>query len=335
MDIDLARDLPKVELHVHLEGSIRPETVLKLRRPEDTAIPDTLDGLRDWYVFRDFPHFVDVYVAVSKLLRTPDDIELVLREFLDDQAAQNVTHTEVTFTASTIEKHRGISWDRQKQALAAGLRYGREELGVSCGLVLDIVRGDSLERADEVVDWAIDGFRDGLVLALGLSGEERLGGAGTYAKAIERAREAGLPFVPHAGETVGPESIQACLPFEPARIGHGVRAIEDLRLVAELRDRQIPLEVNPTSNVRLGVFPSLEAHPLPRLLDEGVRVSINSDDGPMFGTTVSDEYARCAETFGLSSDVLYTLVQGAASDSLLPAPEKAALRDRIREDWPG
>lgn len=330
MERERALAMPKVELHVHLEGSIRPETVLRLRGAEDHAIPDTLEGLTEWMTFRDFPHFVEVYVEVSKLLRDEDAIELVMTEFLAGQAAQNVLHTEVTYTASTIEKYRGIPWERQKEALQRAIKAS----GQSVGVIVDIVRGDSPQRALEVAAWAIDGARDGLVIAMGLSGEERLEGPGHYASAIETARDAGLAFVPHAGETEGADSIRACLPFEPARIGHGVRCVEDGRLMGELRDRMIPLELCPSSNVRLGVVPSLEVHPLPRLLDEGIAISINSDDPPMFGTTLTDEIVRCAETFDLSEDILFTLTRGAAATSLLPPAARRELALRLASEWP-
>ncbi|RYG46674.1 adenosine deaminase [bacterium] len=329
----LVREMPKVELHVHLEGSIRPETVLELARRNGVSLPaNTVDGLREWYTFRDFPHFVEVYVAVSKCIRTADDLELIAREFLKGQAEQNILHSEVTYTASTIEKYAGIPWADQRDALRRAVAFGEEELNVSCRFILDIVRQDSAERGEEIARWALDA--PDLVVALGLSGEERLGKAEDHGSAIRKAKEGGLAFVPHAGETVGPESIRDCLPFGPARIGHGVRAVEDGKLVAELRDRGIPLEVCPTSNVRLGVFSSLEEHPFPRLLDEACVVTINSDDPPMFGTTLSEEFLRCAETFDLSPDILYTLTMNAVNASLLSPEEKNALRRRVREEWP-
>jgi len=329
------RAIPKVELHVHLEGSIRPETVLKLAERNKIDLPaHDLEGLREWYVFRDFPHFVEVYVAVSKGIRTPDDVELIAREFLEGQAEQNVLHSEVTYTASTIEKFAGIPWNEQKDALKRALEYGQKELGVSARFILDIVRGDPAERGRQVAEWAIDGHRDGVVCALGLAGIERAVPATQYADAYAMADEAGLPFIPHAGETRGADSIREVLDAaKPVRIGHGVRCLEDVSVAAELRDRQIPLEVCPTSNVRLGVFPSLEEHVLPRLLDEGLYVTINSDDPPMFNTTITDELLRTSETFGFSEDILWTLTQNAGRAALLPAEEKRALIDRLREGF--
>ena len=324
--------MPKVELHVHLEGSIRPETVLKLARRNGVSLPaDSVEGLREWYTFRDFPHFVEVYVAVTRCVKTADDLETIMREFLEGQKAQNILHSEVTFTASTVEKYSGIPWPEQNAALTRAMRYG-EEIGVTSGLILDIVRGDSLERAMEVAEWATTS--EGVV-ALGLAGEEHLG-TQQYAPCVALAAERGLPWIPHAGETTGAETIRECLAIgEPRRIGHGVRAVEDPRLVLELRDRGIPLEVCPTSNVAVGGVASLAEHPVGRLMDEGVVVTINSDDPPMFGTTLSEEFARCAETFDLDADILYTLTMNAVNASLVSEGRRAELRQAVREGFAG
>lgn len=323
--------MPKVELHVHLEGSIRPETVLKLAKRNGVALPaDSVEGLREWYTFRDFPHFVEVYVAVTKCIQTPDDLETIMREFLEGQKAQNILHSEVTYTASTVEKYARIPWPAQQAALTKAMRYGESELGVTSGLILDIVRGDPLARAMEVTEWATTS--EGVV-ALGLAGEERLG-TKAYAPCVALAAERGLPWIPHAGETTGPETIRECLAIgNPRRIGHGVRAAEDPLLVAELRDRGLPLEVCPTSNVAVGGVPDFESHPLPRLMDEGVVVTVNSDDPPMFGTTLSDEFTRCATAFDLDRDILYTLTMNAVNAALVSDQRRAELRQAVREGF--
>jgi aminodeoxyfutalosine deaminase len=325
------QSLPKVELHVHLEGSIRPETLLKLAARHGQALPsDTVEGLQQWYRFQDFPHFVEVYVAISKCIQTAEDVELVAWEFLEGQARQNVLHTEATYTASTIEKYAGIPWAVQLAALGRAKARAESELGITVGWVLDIVRGDSAERGVEVAKWATAGREFGVV-ALGLSGEEKLAGAEAYADALQLAEKEGLAFVPHAGETVGPESIWNCLRHgNPVRIGHGVRAVEDPALMRELASRQITLEVCPTSNIALGVYPSLEAHPLPVLLDEGIPCTINSDDPPMFGTTITDELERCASAFEFDEHILWSLTMNAARSAILANEAKSNLITRLR-----
>ncbi len=325
--------MPKVELHVHLEGSIRPETVLKLAHRHGVDLPaNTVEGLQDWYTFRDFPHFVEVYVAVSKCIKTPDDLELVTREFLQGQANQNVKHTEITYTASTIEKYAGIPWKEQIVALSAARDWASQNLGVSSGFIIDIVRGDSPDRAIEVAKWALDGRERG-VCALGISGEERLG-TKQYKEAFDLVHAEGLPIAAHAGETVGPQSVLDTLDTaRPNRIGHGVRVLEDPMLTRRLVRDQIPLEVCPTSNVCLGVFPDLASHPLPRLLDEGIYVTLNSDDPPMFNTTISDEYYRCASLFELDENIVWTLMLNAARAAFLPDEEKQALVQNLRAEF--
>jgi adenosine deaminase len=184
-----------------------------------------------------------------------------------------------------------------------------------------------------VADWAVGAHNDG-VCALGLAGIEGLVPDSTYADAFRAAKEGGLPVIPHAGETQGPESIRDALDNTGCvRIGHGVRCLEDLGIVRELRDRQMPLEVCPTSNVCLGVFPSFAEHPLPRLLDEGLYVTVNSDDPPMFGTTVSDEFFRAAETFDFDENILWSLTLNAARASLLDEEKKRTLVQRLRDGF--
>lgn len=305
--------MPKVELHVHLEGSIRPETVLKLARRNRVELPaDTVEGLRDWYRFVDFPHFIQVYVAVSKTIRTPDDVELIAREFLEGQKEQNVLHSEVTYTACTIEKYNGIAWPDQLAALNRARKYGEEQLGVSCCFILDIVRGDTPERAMQVAEWAVEAHGDG-VCALGLAGEEARGTSARYLQAFEYAHAHGLPVIPHAGETQGAWSVRECVrDTNPTRVGHGVQCLQDPAVVEELRSRSITLEVCPSSNVCLNVYASMKEHPLPELIRQGLLVTVNSDDPPMFNTTLTDEFLRVSEAFKLNEQEIRNLSLNAA-----------------------
>ncbi len=326
--------MPKVELHVHLEGSIQPETVLALARRHDVTLPaNTVEGLRDWYQFVDFPHFVEIYLQVSACIRTPDDIELIAREFLAGQARQNIRYSEVTYTAYTHYATKGLAFEDQLAALNRAAAWGDSEFGVRMGLIIDIPRMVGLDAGLLTADWAIAARGRGGV-ALGLGGIEVGNPPERFAPAFERAYAAGLPIIPHAGETVGSASIWNALRFaHPVRIGHGVTCIDDPALVAELRERQIPLEVSPTSNVCLGVVPSLAQHPLPRLLDAGLYVTINSDDPPMFNTTLTDEYLTVAQTFGLGAAEIERLVMNAVYATLLPSDEKAALAARFAAEF--
>lgn len=323
--------LPKVELHVHLEGSIQPETLLRLAERNGCELPaKDVAGLREWFVFRDFPHFVDVYVAASKCIRTPADLELIAEEFARGQAAQNILYTEANYTAMTIARYAGIPWDEQIDALQRGFN---KVPTTQVNLIIDIVREFAEDEGEQIAQWCIDG-KDKGVVAIGLSGFEGKTPVAKHAAAFRSAKEAGVKCSAHAGETGGAAAIREALDVALAdRIGHGVRCLEDGTLVRDLRDRQVHLEVNPTSNVCLGVFPSLAEHSLPRLLDEGLSVSINSDDPPYFNTTLTDEWARCAEEFELSTDILYTLCIGAADKAFLSDAERADLKRRITAGW--
>ncbi|MGE0000873.1 MAG: adenosine deaminase [Fimbriimonadaceae bacterium] len=321
MDRAWIASLPKIELHVHIEGSIRPETVLRLAQKNGIRLPaQDLDGLREFYRFRDFPHFVEVYVAVTQCVKDEEDLYTVFTEFLQGQAAQNIVYTEATYTASTVESHCGIPWPRQLEAIKSAITDSGERLG----LVLDIVRGQSVEDAFRVLDW-VQGALGGVVCALGLAGEERKG-TSEYRPVFDEAHRAGVPVTVHAGETCGAESVAEVLDVcRPHRIGHGVRAIEDDSVVARLRDSGILLEVCPSSNVCLGVVPSLAEHPLPELRAADLRVTVNSDDPPMFGTTLTDELVRCSEAFGWSESTLLAMNADAARSAFLPERERETL----------
>lgn len=328
------RAMPKVELHVHLEGSILPATLLELAERNGVDLPARSPAeLADWYSFRSFDHFIEVYVAAARCIRTPADVERITEDFLAGQARQNVLHSEVTYTASTQRLLSGLSLDEQLDAINRARSAAERELGVTMSLTIDYPRNRDPDEFVEVARWAAANRMSG-ISALGLGGPEAGNPPERFREAFEVARAAGLPAVPHAGETAGPDSIRGALDALGAvRIGHGVRCLADPELVAELRDRQIPLEVCPTSNVCLQVCPSLEEHPLPRLLDEGLYVTLNSDDPPMFGTTLTDEFLRAAAAFGLGLTEIRDLVMNAGAAVLLPASQKSRLLDRLEHGF--
>lgn len=328
------RAMPKVELHVHLEGSIRPETLLKLAEHNHVLLPARdVAGVQRWYTFVDFPHFVEIYIAIASCLRTPDDIELIAREFLIGQAAQNIRHSEVTYTALTQFRRNGISFREQLYAINRARRWAERELGVTMLLVLDIPREVPASDGKLVADWAISAMDDG-VAAFGLGGNEDGNPPAKFRDAFDRARAAGLASVPHAGEIGGPESIWGALrDLRAQRIGHGVRCLEDPALVAYLREHQIPLEVCPTSNVCLNVAPSFAEHPFPRLIDEGLYVTLNSDDPPMFNTTLTDEYLKVANYFNFDANQFERLSLNALRASWLPANQRVEMEASFKNEF--
>jgi adenosine deaminase len=333
---DFVRRMPKVELHVHLEGSIEPETLLQLARRNGVNLPaGSVDDLRRWYTFTDFAHFVEIYMTISSCICTPQDIELIAREFLRGQAAQNIRYSEVTFTPYThFSLNRRIPFDEQLDALSRAREWAKSELGVNVGWVFDIVRNvRPIEHSLAVAEWAISGMDKGVV-ALGLGGLEMGHPPELFQEAFDRARQAGLASVPHAGEIGGAESVRGAVDFlHASRIGHGVRCLEDAHLVSILRERQIPLEVCPSSNVCIGVAPNLSQHPLPRLLAEGLYVTINSDDPAMFNTTLTDEYLRIVDAFGFGAEMVERLVINAVRASLLPESARLQMEQDFRQEF--
>jgi adenosine deaminase len=323
--------MPKVELHVHMEGSIQPETLLTLAERNHVDLPaKTPEELRQWYTFTDFPHFIEIYRTFAKCLRTAEDIELITRQFLIGQANQNILYSEVTYTPYSQYMANAIPFADQLAAINRARHWASGELGVEMGIIPDISRDVTPKLGNIVANWAVEGMHDG-VIALGLGGYEVGNPPEKFAEAFDIVHKACLPAVIHAGETGGPESITGALDaLHAVRIGHGVRCLEDAELVKRLRDEQIPLEVCPTSNICLKVFPSLEEHVLPKLLQEGLYVTINSDDPPMFNTTLTREYQLASKTFGLNREQIIQLVLNGVRVTLLPQDKKEALEKKFK-----
>ena len=320
--------LPKAEIHVHLEGAIQPETLLTLaaRHGRSGSLPTTdLAGLRQWFAFRDFRHFIDVYMLISDLLRTPEDFALIVEACGADMAAQNIRYRELTFTPFTHTdlQDKGLSIDDLLSGLEAGRAAAYSRYGVEMRWVFDVPRNASFSfdgagpggydpyPAERTLAYAVLGQAQGVV-GFGLGGYEVGAPPAPFAHAFAAAKAAGLLCVPHAGETTGAESVADAVDFLYAdRIGHGVRAIEDPALLALLRERQIPLELNPTSNVRLHVYRRLAEHPLPHLDRMGLKVTVNSDDPPLFNTTLCGEYQALAAEFGYDKSSIARIARNA------------------------
>ncbi len=289
-----------------------------------------MEGLREWFVFRDRAHFVEIYVAISRCLKHAEDYELIAYEFGAEMARQNVRYAEVTFSPSTHEFTLGVPWETYFSGLTRGRRRAEAQFGVQMRWVFDIVR--EATHAEYVTRVAIEGMAEGVV-ALGVVGLYVDSPPEAFAPWFERARDSGLHATPHAGEAAGAESVWGALRvLDAERIGHGVRAIEDPALVAYLAEHRIPLEVCPTSNVRLGVFPSIDAHPLRRLHDAGVPVTINSDDPPLFNTTLDAEVALLPTVFGLDRSAVDEILLNGVRFSFLPPEQKAALEAEFRAE---
>lgn len=310
---------------------MRPQTLLALARRHGVALPaDDEAGLRRWFRFRDFEHFVEIYLTCSRCLRDPEDFARLARDFVAEQRRQNVLYSEVHFTVST-HVNNGVDGEEIAAALGEVIEEAERE-GTQVRLIPDIVRNVGPAAADLTLDWALSHRAQGVV-ALGLSGFESASND-PYREHFATAAEEGLHRVGHAGEHGGPDSIRSALDLcAIERIGHGVRSIEDPELLQDLASRRIPLEVCPTSNVCLGVCESLVSHPWPALVAAGARVTINSDDPPLFATTLSEEYRRLAETFALSGDDLAFLARQALTASFAEQSRLDGLEARMRSDF--
>jgi aminodeoxyfutalosine deaminase len=321
---------PKIELHVHLEGTVRPATLLEIARRNDYALPaETEEGLAELYDFRDFAHFIEVWILTTHALRTEQDFRQVVVDYAAEAASHGAVYLEGIFSPGERVK-RGVGWDTIFSGYCDGAQAARELHGVEVRLTPDIVRGFPLEDAEQVVRYSA-AYRDRGIVGVGLGGLEADFPPEPYEPAFTLARELGLASVPHAGEVAGPASVRGALEELGAdRLRHGIRAIEDPGLVDELAGRGTVLDVCPISNLRTGAVASLETHPLPRLVEAGVRCSISTDDPAMFGTDLTTDY-DAATGLGLSPRAAYEAgLAGALCDEMT--------KTRLREigdayDW--
>jgi adenosine deaminase len=329
---DFIAGLPKAELHVHHVGSASPRIVAELaaRHQGATPVPADPELLADYFVFTDFAHFIEVYLSVVDLIRDPEDIWTLTYEIARELAGQSVRYAELTLTpySSVV---RGIPAEAYCDAVEDARRRAEADHGVQLRWCFDIPGEAGVPSADVTLDVALTQRPEGLV-SFGLGGPEIGVPRPQFAPHFAQARAAGLHSVPHAGESTGPETIWDALNHLGAeRIGHGIAAAQDPRLMEHLRETGTVLEVCPTSNVRTRSVPSLADHPLAALVAAGVPVTINSDDPPMFSTTLNAEYAIAAELLGLDERGVADLAVAAVDASFLDAAGKAALRAEIAD----
>jgi aminodeoxyfutalosine deaminase len=323
--------LPKVELHVHLVGSAPVETVLTLaRRHPEAGVPTVADGLREFYTFRDFPHFIDVYGAVSRLIQEPEDIADLVRGVARNLAAQRVRYAEFQFGPYAFQR-MGMPDAAITEALDVGARDALAVSGVRTGWIIEFPGQRADVHAQAALRLALKNPPAGLV-GFGIGGLEA--GRAPYTALIREvfhaAHAAGLRCNPHAGENSGPETVwEAVSHLHAERIGHGIRSLDDPALVAYLAERQLPVDVSPTSNVCTRCVPSLPEHPLRRMTESGLFVTLNSDDPPMFGTSLSNEYLVAGRDLGFSPAELAGLAANGVRASFLYEPSKDALLAEI------
>jgi adenosine deaminase len=325
------RTLPKTELHIHLEGSVRQETIRELADRDGLPLPHGLSD--EGWRFRDFLDFIQNYAETCAVLTRLDDFRRIGEETCAELAANGVRYAEAVFSPSNHAPKMGGDWVGPLEAVLDGLEAGRRTHGVQIQVAPDVIRDLGVEEGERVLEAAMK-FAGRGVVALNSAGSEQHP-IPPFAPLFRRARDAGLRSVPHAGEWAGPANVWETLEhFAPDRIGHGVRAIEDPLLVEHLAGRGIPLEVSPVSNVATGVYPSLEHHPLMELRDAGVVVTLNSDDPPMFHAWIADVYDEVRRVWAADDDALADIAAAGVHASFADDATKASILADI-DRWLG
>jgi aminodeoxyfutalosine deaminase len=329
--VDWLRRLPKVELHLHLEGTIQPETLLQLSKRHD-AEPLTTEAARKLYVYENFSGFMDSFKAVSARLKGPDDYELITYNMIRDLAAQGVLHAEVYISFGIIYYWKNQEVEPYVEAIERGRVKGEKDFGTTVYWLIDAVRHFGADEATKVFRKAAE-LRKlyPSIVGIGIGGDEARGSADLFRKSYAEAKAVGLRLTAHAGETIGPESIWAALNIGAERIGHALSAQNDAELLDVLAAKQVPLELNVTSNIRTGCCKSFEEHPVKLYFESGLMVTINSDDPPMFGSNLLNEYVLVQEMFEFSLEQMRELAANAVEASFLPPERKLELLQRVEQ----
>src|ERR1700685_1983893 len=317
------RLLPKAELHLHLEGSIEPATLLEIRqRRGEHPMRSEIDQL---YKYSDFPGFLLSFKNITEHLRTPEDYELITYRLMQRLKEEHVLHAEV-YVSVGVCLWRKQDFDAIFEGLDRGRARGARDFGVSLLWIFDAVRQFSIDEAQKVFELAAR-FSDRHVVGVGLGGDELKGPPELFRGVYAYALDHGLRLTAHAGETAGPESIWGALNLQAERIGHGLTAAQDPDLIEELAQRQIPVEICLTSNVRTGLCNSVGEHPTKNYFDHGLMITLHSDDPAMFSTTLPREYQLAQDTFGFTDEHLRELARNSFEASFLPAEKKLEFLD--------
>jgi adenosine deaminase/aminodeoxyfutalosine deaminase len=310
--------LPKAELHVHLEGSIEPPTLLELRQRHGKT--SNISEVELLYQYADFQGFLMAFKNVTEDLQAPGDYEFITYRLMEKLKAENVLHAEVTVSVGVC-LWRKQDFDAIFEGLERGRERGHREFGVSLLWIFDAVRQFGAEKAKRVADLAVR-FKDRGVVAFGIGGDEKQAPPEQFRDVYSYAGDQGLRLTAHAGESTGPGSVWGALNIRAERIGHGLTAAEDPELVEELSTRQVPVEICVTSNLRTGCCPSIAEHPVRNYFDQGVMITLNTDDPAMFGTSLCREYQLGQNAFGFTDEHLRELARNSFEASFLGAEKK-------------
>lgn len=325
--------VPKAELHVHLEGTARPELIRRIAARNALQLPPGLFADEDTFAWRDFLDFLRTYDLAASVIRTAQDYRDVVLEYLADCAAEGAIYVEL-ISSPDHARAVGLSEEEHREGIFRGIDDARQAHGIEARVLVSVVRNFGVEAAERTAAEAA-AMPHPYVVGFNMAGDEAGYPPPPFTRAFEIARDAGLGCTVHAGEHAGPESVRQALELPGVtRISHGVRAVEDAALVAELAERGTVLEVCPTSNVALGVFGSYDEHPFGALRDAGVAVTLGSDDPPYFGASIGGEYAVASEHFGLDDAALLEVTQTALRASFAARDLRDALALRARSAGP-
>jgi adenosine deaminase/aminodeoxyfutalosine deaminase len=335
------QSLPKAELHLHLEGSVDPATLAELSRRYNTPLPTennrydvagsgdvlTDEDVRRLYSYNDFNGFLLAFKSVTERLRAPEDYELVTYRLMQKLRQQNVVHAEVYVSVGVI-RWRGQPVEPIFEGLERGRERGQRDFGVSLLWIFDAVRHFGPEAAGEVFDLAAR-LRDRNVVGIGIGGDEARGPAEWFRDLYKKAADNGLRLTAHAGETTGSESIWGAMNIGAERIGHGLAAARDPELLEIMAEKQIPVEICITSNLRTGACAELQEHPVRKFFDQGVMITLNTDDPAMFQTSLNREYEIARQEFNFSEEHLRELARNSIEASFLPVEKKLKFLSQI------
>jgi adenosine deaminase len=319
--------MPKAEIHVHLEGATAPDASFAIARRNQVELPvKTLEEWRRYFEFRDFPHFIDVYRKTTDTIRTTDDLALMIAQFYLDQARQNIRYSEC-FMSMTLHLRR-LTPSQILDGIAQGIERGRTVSGTTVRFIADIAREDVEKQAD-VLDLAVRGMKRGLIIGLGLGGLEKEYPPHLFTETYKKAADAGLHVVAHAGEAAGVESIREAIEeLNVVRIGHGIRIVDSPEYAHVMREKQIVFEVCPVSNYAIGSTPRDQPHEIRKMVDMGLRCTLNTDDPAMFSTDMAAQYELLLKQ-GFTWDELWSLNVATLDATFLSAAEKAI----YRQEW--
>jgi adenosine deaminase/aminodeoxyfutalosine deaminase len=310
--------LPKAELHLHLEGSIDAPTLLELRARHRK--PSTVAEIEKFYSYEDFTGFLRAFKIVTDDLQTPDDFELITYRLMQKLKGENVLHAEVYISVGVC-LWRKQNFDALFEGMERGRRRGERDFGISLLWIFDAVRQFGAEEAQRVVELAVR-HQQANVVGFGIGGDELKAPPELFRDVYAHAADHGLRLTAHAGESAGPGSIWGALNLRAERIGHGLSAAQDKELIEELSRRQIPIEICLTSNLRTGCCQSLAEHPVRNYFDQGLMITLNSDDPAMFGTSLAREYQLAQSNFGFTDEHLRELARNSFEASFLPPDKK-------------